>query len=45
MAGGAWLALGGSASVQTLFILSAVAMALYGLCTAWVVWRTPWVIR
>lgn len=42
MAGGAWLALGGSASVQALFILSAVAMALYGLCTAWSVWRTPW---
>ena len=42
MAGGAWLALGGSASVQALFILSAAAMALYGLCTAWSVWRTPW---
>lgn len=45
MAGGVWLALGGSANVQALFILSAVAMALYGLFTAWVVWRTPWSLR
>jgi putative MATE family efflux protein len=42
MAGGAWLMLGGAASVHALFILVAVAMALYGVCTAWVVWRTPW---
>ena len=41
-AGAAWLMLGGSASVQALFLLSALAMALYGLCTAWVVWRNPW---
>jgi putative MATE family efflux protein len=45
MAGGAWLALGGNASVQALFNLSALAMGLYGLCTAWVVWRTPWGIQ
>lgn len=42
MVGGAWLALGGMATVQALFVLSAAAMGLYGACTAWVVWRTPW---
>lgn len=42
MAGGAWLALGGTVSVQALFVLAAVAMALYGVLTALVVWRTAW---
>ncbi|MDO4591698.1 MAG: MATE family efflux transporter [Comamonadaceae bacterium] len=42
MAGGLWLMLGGTISVQSLFVLAAAAMGLYGLCTAWVVWRTPW---
>lgn len=40
--GAVWLALGGYVSVHALFILSAAAMALYGLCTACAVWRTPW---
>lgn len=44
MAGAAWLALGGHASVPALFILSAAAMALYGLLTIWSVWRTPWLL-
>ena len=43
MAGGAWLVWGGAASAQALFTLAAAAMGLYGLCTAWSVWRTPWI--
>ena len=42
LAGAAWLALGGSASVPALFALSAAAMALYGLFTIWSVWSTRW---
>ncbi|HEY4664706.1 MAG TPA: MATE family efflux transporter, partial [Comamonas sp.] len=42
IAGGMWLMPNGNGSAQSLFIVVATAMALYGLCTAWVVWRTPW---
>lgn len=45
MVGGAWLMWSGNASAHTLFALVAVAMALYGICTAWVVWRTPWTLH
>lgn len=45
MVGGAWLMWDGNASAQSLFVLVSVAMALYGVCTAWVVWRTPWSVH
>ena len=45
MVGGAWLMWDGNASAQSLFMLVSVAMALYGVCTAWAVWRTPWSVH
>ncbi|WP_027015109.1 MATE family efflux transporter [Comamonas composti] len=40
--GGAWLMHGGQASAQALFGLVGLAMAAYGLATAWSVWRARW---
>jgi len=39
---GAWLVQGSGASAQSLFLVVSAGMVVYGLGTAWAVWRTRW---